>query len=483
MRQIFGWRSILAVVTLFQVYQSKGQTDHVWTLQRAVQYAQEHNISIRQNELNKRLAELALQQSRLAQIPNLNVTTAYGRSYGRSVDPTTNQFVRGSYDFLSASGSADVLLFGWFQRRYNIERSRYALEAAKADLDQLQDDVSLNVATGYLRALLAKEQIRVSEKQVELSKAQLDQTRQFVRAGRLPELNAAQLESQLASDSATLINSISSYNSSILDIRALLNLDFTVPFEIEAPKISIEDQLNLAAMNPEMIFAEAARHFGAIKGSEYRILAAQKGVQTAKAGLLPTLGLNAQFGTNYATTYTEIVNARPTGPQQTPAFIQLGDTTRYPVYQLGFEYETRRIPLGAQLDNNFRQTISLGVNIPVFNGWQAQYNLRQARINLLTNELNRDQATLKLKQDVYKAYNEALNAIQKYQAARRAVEAARRAYEFADKRYQLGLTNTVEYLTTQNNQFISESNLLSAKYDLIFRLKVIDYYLGKELKM
>src|SRR5690606_18331855 len=136
-----------------------------------------------------------------------------------------------------------------------------------------------------------------------------------------------------------------------------------------------------------------------------------------------------------------------------------------------------------QLDNNFRQTISLGVTVPIFNGWQAQYNMRQAKINVLSNELNKYQAELKLKQDVYKAYNEAINAVQKYKAAERAQLAARRAYDFAQKRYALGLTNTVEYLTTQNNQFVSEANMLSAKYDLIFKLKVIDYYLGKELKL
>ncbi|RYZ38233.1 MAG: TolC family protein [Sphingobacteriales bacterium] len=416
-----GFVSILLVFLTGLV---SAQTADVWTLERSVRYALDHNISVRQNELNRRLAELTLKQSQLSQIPSLNLNTAYGRSYGRSVDPTTNQFVAGSYDFLSATGSADVLLFGWFQKRRTIERNRYSLEAAKADLEQLQDDVSLNVATGFLRAILAKEQVRVNEKQVELSVAQLNQTRQFVRAGRLPELNAAQLESQVANDSASLINAISNYNSAILDIKALLNLDFDVPFELETPQVSVQDQINLGSMNPEMIYAEASRHFGAIKASELRIIAAQKGVQAAKAGLYPSLGLNAQFGTNYATTFTEITGITPGTPELTPAFVQVGDSLIFPVYQPGFSYNTRRIPLGTQLDNNFRQTVSFGLNIPVFNGWQSQYNVRQAKINQLTSELNRDQATLRLKQDVYKAYNEAVNAIQKYQAAQRAPQRA-----------------------------------------------------------
>src|SRR5690606_4909725 len=172
-------RQLFTVAFLLFYSFTSAQPSDVWTLQRSVQYALDNNISIKQNELNERLTLRTLQHIRLSQIPIVNANTAYGRSYGRSVDPTTNQFVAGSYDFLSVGGSADVLLFGWFQRRNNIAANRYSLEASKADLDQLRDDVSLNVATGFLRALLAKEQIRVNEKQVDLSKAQLRQTRQF----------------------------------------------------------------------------------------------------------------------------------------------------------------------------------------------------------------------------------------------------------------------------------------------------------------
>jgi outer membrane protein len=153
------------------------------------------------------------------------------------------------------------------------------------------------------------------------------------------------------------------------------------------------------------------------------------------------------------------------------------------VYQPTGTYTTKDVPVGKQLDNNFRQTVALSINIPIFNAWQSSYNVKQARINMLTSELNKYQAELKLKQDVYKAYNDARNSIQKYYAAERAATAAQRAFDFAQKRYDLGLTNTVDYLVTQNTLYTASSNLARAKYDLIFKLKVIDYYLGKELKL
>lgn len=471
------------LLTVFRGYAQDSAA--VWSLQRSVQYALDHNISIRQNVLNERLARLTLRQSQLGQLPSLNASGAYGRSFGRSVDPTTNQFVSGtSYDFVSLSANADVLLFGWFQRRNTIKANKYSLEAAKADLDQLQDDVSLNVATGYLRALLAGEQIRISEKQVELSAAQLSQTRKFAEAGRVPELNVAQLESQLAGDSANLIQAIADYTSAILDIKALLNLEFSQPFSPQVPDVKVSEQLDLISMQPEDIYREARKNLGTIRSSELKLKAAQKDWARTKGALWPQLSLSAQAGSNYSTTFKDYnvtgVNVVPVAGSVAVDTVT-GNTL--PLYQYSPVYTTSTTPLNKQLDNNFRQTVSLGVNIPVFNAWQSQFATRQARINVVSQELNMYQAELTLKQNVYKAYNDAGNSIQKYYAAVRAAEAAQRAFDFAQKRYDLGLTNTVEYLTTQNALYTADARLASAKYDLIFKLKVIDYYLGKELKL
>lgn len=477
--------AFIIISIFFLPIHALGQEGNSWTLQRSVQYALQHNISIQQNVLNERLAKLTLLQSQLSQLPNANASGNYGRSFGRSVDPTSNQFVSGSsYDFVSLGANVDVLVFGWFQKRNTISKNRYTAMAAQADLDQLRDDVSLNVATGYLRALLAHEQIGVSEKQVELSKAQLDQTRRFAEAGRLPELNVAQLEAQLAGDSSNLITAISDYNSSILDIKALLNLDFATEFVPVVPDVNISEQAFLTGVTPEQVYNEAVKRFGTVRSSQLKLAAAQKGLAAAKGSLWPNLSIGGQFGTNYATTAK---NINVTGISLTPVTgsyaVDPVTHTQYPLYQSTPTYTTSTTAFNTQFDNNFRQTVSLNLNIPIFNAWQSQYSVRQAKINIESQQWNVYQAELKLKQDVYKAYNDALSSIQKYNAADRAVIASQRAFDFAQKRYDIGLTNTVEYLTTQNTLYSAESRKASAKYDLIFKLKVIDYYLGKELKL
>lgn len=457
----------------------------IWTLERCVQYALEHNISIKQNELNARLAKLTLQQSQLAQLPSLNANTGYGRSFGRSVNPVTNQFEDAKYDFLSLGANTNVLIFGWFQQRNLIKSNKYGLEASKAELDQLKDDISLNVANGFLRAVLAKEQININNRQVELSLAQLSQTKAFVDAGRLPEYNQAQLRSQVASDSANLITAISNYNSALLDMKALLNLDFAVPFDVTAPEVKVSEQIAVNSMDPAYIYAEARKHFGSIKGAENRMYASQRSVAASRGALYPNLSLSGQIGSNWASTFQGQSGTTQVPDQLIPVFNT--DTTKpsgYFLAQPGYSVPVySRMPFGDQLNTNLRQTVSLNLNIPIFNSWQSQYNLRQAKINYLRQQYNVEQAEVTLKQNVYIAYNEAINSVQKYQAAQRANEAAQDALGYATKRYELGLVNTVEYLVTQNTANTSASNFASAKYDLIFKLKVIDYYLGKELKL
>jgi len=461
--------------------QPAGKTEDVWSLQRCVQYAIDNNISIKQDSLTAKLARYTLKQSELSQLPTLSATGSYGKSFGRSVNPTTNQFVDASYSSVTASGNGNLLIWGWNQVRNAIARNRFSLQASLADIDQLRDDISLNVATGFLSALLAQEQIAVSRNQVDLSKAQLDQTRAFAEAGRLPELNVAQLESQLATDSSNLINAIANYNSAILDLKALMNLDFSVPFTIEIPRVDVGAEMLVQVTQPEEIFMRARMHFGAIKSSVLRVEAAQKGLQASKAALYPQFSLGYQVGTNWASNFQRYTQTF-SGYQQ---FVQYDTAlkTINPIYVPESTATVQDIPFNTQLSNNFRQLVYLGVNIPILNGWQSQYAVRQAKINFQQAEWTEYNASLTLKQNVYKAHNNALNSIQKFQAAQRADDAAKRALDFARKRYDLGLTSTIDLLVTQNQEFAAAANLISAKYDLIFKLKVIDYYLGKQLKL
>jgi len=459
-----------------------GSNETVWSLESSVQYALEHNIDLRKSVLNERLSKLQLQQTQFSQIPSSSLSANYGKSFGRSVDPTSNQFINTNYDFSGLNGNVDVLLFGWFQKRNTISSNKLSLQAAQADYEQLQDDISLNVATAYLRILLAKENISIAENQQKFSNQQKQQTEAFVNAGRLPELELAQMEAQVATDSSVYYSALADYSRSLLDMKALMNLDIASPFNVVFPEINAVSFSEITSNTPQQIFEIAQNNFSGIKSNQFKLAAAQRMVAAQQAALYPQLGLGFQLGTNYSSTLKDIADFKLTGSEPTGNFVDVNGTP-YPVLQPTGSFTTNTIPFFKQLNSNFRQTVVLSLTIPLFNGWVGRTSVRQAKIDVENNQLEQERTVVKLKQDVFSAYYDANAAIKKYYAAQKAADAATRALGFAEKRYELGLMNAVELLTTQNTNFKAQSDAASAKYDLFFKLKVIDYYLGKKLTL
>ena len=474
----------LVLFTSYAQPNSKSAEDasSVWTLEGSILYAQEHNIDLRKSVLNERLSGLQLKQMQLSQIPNTSVSANYGKSFGRSVDPTSNQFINTNYDFSGLNGNVDVLLFGWFQKRNTITAQKFSLQAAKADYEQLQDDISLNVATAYLRILLAQENIAIAENQQNFSNKQMQQTQAFVNAGRLPELELAQMEAQVATDSSMYYTALSNYNQAILDMKALMNLDMESNYTVVMPKIEAISYAEFSTNSPAQIFEIAKNNFSNIKSTEYKVQAAQKSLAAQKGAMFPQLGMAYQIGTNYSSTLKELTDFKLTGSEPTGNFVNVNGTP-YPVLQPTGSFNTKTTPFFSQYDNNLRQTVVLNLSVPLFNGWVTRYNVKQAKINVENEQLEQERSFVKLKQEVYSAYFDANAAIKKYYASKKAADAAERALRFAEKRYDLGLMNTIELLTTQNTNFKAQADAASSKYDLYFKLKVIDYYLGNQIKL
>ncbi|MGH2643271.1 MAG: TolC family protein, partial [Chitinophagaceae bacterium] len=369
-------------------------------MQRCIEYARSHNIQIKQQVLQRRLSELQLQQSRLSRIPSLNGSGNYGYNFGRSIDPTTNQFVGSQLSFSGLSLNTGVTLFSWFQVRNTIAANKYAAEASNAVLDKMMNDISLNVANAYLQMLLAEEQTKVSEEQIALDQSQLANTTQQVKAGALPESNEADLEAQLARDSATYITNKNNILSTILQMKALLNLDFRTEFTPEQPDVAKIPILNLATLTPEEIFNDALRNQPQLIADSLQVLSSEKQVAATKATRYPSLSIGAGLGTNYSSSY-----ARPEGEVIT----QIPATPIGSVKINGSDYMVNSLPqsitspkyvqppLGTQIGDNLRENIGLNLNIPIFNGYQTHLQIHRAKINLENLKLTHEQDVLTLK--------------------------------------------------------------------------------------
>jgi outer membrane protein len=461
------------------------QQQQTWSLRRAIEYALANNISVKQADIQGRLTNLTFKQNRLQQIPNLSGSASGGYNFGRSIDPTTNQFTTTQLFNSGFSLSSAVTVFNFFSLKNTIAGSRLDNEASAANVERIRNDVALNVATGFLQILVAREQANIAKVAVQQTLQNLNNTQKRVDAGALPELNTAELEAQLALDSSNLFAADNTVRQNILLLKAILNLDAGVDFAIESPPLDKIPVLPLGELQPEYVYKMAVENLPQQKVNELRILAAQKYVKAAKGQLYPTLAAFGGLGSNYANNKVPTVLQVPTNDfTATGAKVDVGGTL-YDVLAPGYNtiITANKIPFNTQISDNFRQNIGLQLNVPIFNNGVARTALERSKLNVSSLQLQRDLDLQTLKQDIYTAYNDAATSLQRFGAGKKSVVTAEKAYNFAQKRYELGLLTTIDLLTNQNNLNRARVELAQAQVDYVFRLKLLEFYKGQGIKV
>jgi outer membrane protein len=465
----------------FSIFSSQLFAQEKWDLVKCVDYALQHNISVRQTDLQSRFSELVYNQDKAGRLPNLNFSGTLGYRFGRSENPTTGVLEDNNFLNSGIQLQSQVTLFNWFSKKNTIEASRLTWEADKEQTKKIQNDVALNVAVAYLQVLLAREQSNITRAKVALTIAQLDNTRKRVNAGTLPELNAAELEAQLARDSSTLVSAEANATQFLLQMKALLNLDAAAPFDVVTPPVDAIPVEALADLQPESVYGLAMSSFPQQKVNQLRILSAKKSVDVAKAGLYPTISGYGSLGSNYVN--IKVPERSVGGLAPTGAIVSIGGTdysVNAPTYII---VGNKGVPVGTQFKNNFGQSIGVALNVPIFNGRSARTSWDRSKLNLQNLELQKEQGDMQLKQDIYKAYYDATASLQKYHADVKSVQTAEKAYDFAQKRYDLNLLSTYDLLNSQNNVQQSRIQALYSQYDYLFKIKLLEFYKGQGLKL
>ena len=451
-----------------------------WDLRKCVEYALEHNISVRQADLQIRFAELDFKQSKLAQYPGANLSSNLGYSAGRNQDPTSFSLITTGYIFNNYSLQASVDLFNWFSKKNNVAVKDLNLKATQAGVEKAKNDIALNVAVAYLQILLAREQVNLALSKLSQTKSQLESTRKQVDAGKLPELNAANLESLVAADSSSVISAETAAQQSMLQMKALLNLDAGIPFDVVIPPVDLIPVENLADLQPEAVYNLAISNMPQQKVDEFNLKAALKSVQVARGSMYPTISLFGSLG--------DAFNSRAEEVKSIIGFSRVGSVTingtPYDVYPLiPNNYTKGKVSYFDQLNQNFRQSIGLSVSVPILNGGTLRTAWQRSKLNVKQVELTKEKNSFTLKQDIYTAYNDAVAAVQKFNANKKSVDAAQIAYDFAIKRYDLGLLSTFDLVTTQTTLQQAKSQLLYSQYDFVFKMKLLEFYKGQGLKL
>ena len=478
-------------LTLFILFCFLGFAVHAqqkWSLLQCVQYALDSNISIRQNEIQAQLAGITYKQSRLSQIPTANFSNNEGYRFGKSQNPSTGILENQNYFQIGLQFQTNVEIFNWFSKKNTVLANQWSEMAAKAATDKLKNDIALTVANSYLQVLLARQQEEIAKVQVQQSMSQLDIVRKQVNAGALPELNAVEIESQLATDSANLITATGNVAQAKYVLKSYMNLDAAAPFEIEEPSADQIPLEPIADLQPQDVYALALANLPQQRVNEYNVRAAQKNALAAKGQLYPSVSAYGGLSTNYgyfrSPTYQQVLTGyAPSGLLVSDGMGGFIDVQK-PLYTNGGKngYITSD-PLGTQFSNNFGQSIGISLSVPIFNGWQAKANYERAKLNIKTMEYQVTLDNQTLKQDIYQAYNAAIVALDKFTSSKKSVDAAQESYDFATQRYNIGMLTTLELITDQNNLFRAKLQYVSNQFDYVFKMKVLEFYKGQGIKL
>ncbi|MEO6187920.1 MAG: TolC family protein [Ginsengibacter sp.] len=459
-----------------------------FTLRKCVEYAIENNISIKQQDIRARVAAVTLRQSELSRIPNANFSNNAGYRFGKSQNPSTGILESQNFFQVGLNLQSSVEIFNWFSKKNIIQANDWSAQAEKAGTDKLKNDLALSVANSYLQVLLAREQQEIADVQIKQSTAQLDVVNKQVKAGALPELNAVELEAQLANDSATYISAKGNVEQAKYVLKSYMNLDAAAPFEIDEPSADQIPLEPISELQPENVYALALVNLPQQRVNEYNLKAAQKSSLAAKGSLYPTIsaygGLSTNYGYSRTAIYDQIFNGYSNSGLVVPNGIGGFLDVQKPLYTNGGKkgYITSD-PLGTQFSNNFGQSFGISISVPIFNGWQAKANYERSKLDIKTMEYQVQLDNQTLKQDIYQAFNSAIVALETFNSASKSVDAAQKTYDFALKRFNVGMLGTFELITDQNNLFKAKLQYILNEFDYVFKMKVLEFYKGQGIKL
>jgi outer membrane protein len=453
-----------------------------WGLRQLIDYAIKNNISVKQADVQARISALQLKQAELNRWPTASLNTNVGLQFGRSIDPTTNLYTTEPllYNNFQLQGGAEI--YNWGRLKNAQAAANFNAQAALFDVEKAANDVSLNVASYYLQVLQAKEQIEVVTIQVAQTKAQYDDTKRKVEAGALPELNLAELESQLATDSSNLIAAKTSFDQNVLLLKALLNIDMAAPFDVDTPPVESIPIDPIAELQPDYIFSLGKGALPEQKANDLRIKGAEKSIKASKAALYPSIAGFYSLNSTYNNKSYSAVDSTSVNPPIGKTNI---DGVDYQVYPLSpfTKYELGKTKYFKQLSDNFSQSIGVGVTIPIFNNGSYRIAYERSKLDLRNQQLQKELTEQTLQSNIYTAYSNAIAALEKYNAGVKAVASAQKAYDFATKRYEVGLLSTIDLITNQNNLLRAKLQQLTNQYDYVFKMKVLEFYKGQGIKL
>jgi outer membrane protein len=443
--KIINKRILIYGIILMLINGKATGQDKKWSLNDCIDRALHENITIKQGELSNNIGEVTLEQSKANLIPSLSASGSQGFNFGRTLDPHTNVYIAANSITNNFSVSSGYNLFTGFQTINTIRKNKLDLQAGTLDLEKSKKDITLNVTLAYLQVLFAFEQIENAKVQVESTQAQVDKTQILVNAGTLPVGNLYTVQSQLATDKYNLTNAENQLSISKVNLMQLMELPMDPSFDVIRPELANMVVDSIYSNNTDSIYVKALKIQPDIASAELKVASAETNLKISKSSIVPRLSLSTGLSTAYSNKGSN--------------------------------------PFNEQLKDNMSESVRLNLSIPIFSQMQNSATIKKSKINIHSTELNAQNTRNQLRKNIEQAYNDMVAALHNYEAVRDQLVSTETSYNDSKRKYDLGMITATDFLIAKNNYSTAISNLTHAKYNYLFTSKILDFYIGKPIKL
>lgn len=452
----------------------------VWSLDSCINYAYRNNLSIKISEQNINLSEVNELTALGGMLPSLNAQAGHGYNWGQRIDPFTNQFASSRIQSNNFGVATSMNLFGGFQQFNTWRQAEINTDISKLDFEKARNDMALNIASAYLNVLLNREFSEIAQRTLDATSTQVSRMEKLVAAGQLPQGNLNDMLAQQAADNASLVGAVNNFNMAKLSLMQMLQLDMrqSASFDVEYPNIEPEEN-NALLSSPSVAVESAMNNFPEIKSAQLKVVSAEYGKKIATGAYSPSLSASYSYGTGYSGAAMIATGAG------TQFFIPIGVVagTEIPVITEQTVYDYKVKPFAEQFSDNINKSLFFNLNIPLFNGFNTHAANKRAQINVLNSQLQLDQAKQQLEQTIYKAHADAVAALAAYRSSTVSVETSQKSFEWTKARYEQGAANNVEYNDALIRLENARATQTRSKYEYIFKVKVLEFYEGKTIRL
>ena len=441
-----GLVRLLGIVLLLLLISTPSSAKQ-WTLPECINYAIEHNISLKQRENTRRQNEVSLNTAKNSRLPDLNAGVSESLGFGRSLG-MDNTYSKNNTSNTSFQISTSVPILTGNRIENTIKLNQLNLEASTADLEKARNDIRTQIAQQYIQIVYDTEILAVAKRQIGIDSLQLYRLQEMERNGKATLTEVLQQKSTMEQSRLTATQAENTYRLDLLALTQLLELPSPEGFSIVIPTLP-SNSGSLINVNPEIIYQEAIAVKPEVQAEQLRLKASDANILIAKSAKYPTLSFNAGLGTNYYKTLN--------GNYKQDSF-------------------------GSQIKNNFSQSLGLQLNVPIFNRFATRNSIKSASIDKENQQLALDNVKKTLYKEIQQVYYNTVAAEAKYKSSLQAEVTSKDAFNLTQAKYENGKATITEFNESKNNMMKAESDLVQARYQLIYQKALIDFYRGKELR-